>query len=142
MITLDMTAAMAELNAMLARTANLKPVLHAIGELEANKVRARIQSTKIDPYDSEWAPWAPFTAIQRALKGNVAQGLLWDTGALLNSFVVESTIASVTIGTPVSYAEGLQFGDARMPAREFMGWNDSDFPIIEALVIKYMELGI
>lgn len=141
MITIDIQQAMSELSMIAARAADMGPILHTIGAMEARKSFDRIRETKVDPLESEWDPWAESTRSQRERKGNAGQGLLWDSGYLLNSFEVNADPMQVVIGTEVEYAGYLQEGTFKMPDRAFMGWNDSDLPIIEGTVAAYLMTG-
>lgn len=138
-MTIDMDAAVIELNLIVARLANPQPMLQAIGDWQAEKVRERIRTGKVDPWNSEWAPWRPRTQAAREKKGNTAQGLLWDSGKLLGSITVESGINQVVIGTPLDYAAYLQDGTGKMAERAFMGWNDEDFAVAELFGVAYLE---
>lgn len=139
MMTIDAEQAIAELNAIAVRLANMTPFLQSVGNTQAGAIHARIQRSKTAPMGGNWAPWRPRTEAARIKKGNAQQGLLWDSGALLNSFVVETGPDAVTIGTPVSYAVYLQDGTERMAAREFMGWSETDVSAVELLGIAYIE---
>src|SRR5262245_9272653 len=121
MMTIDARQALTELAAMLSRTTNMAPVLSAIGQMQRAKIQARIRDTKIDPDGGPWAPWAPATRAYREGKGNAGQGLLWDTGNLLNNIEVNADPMKVVIGTAVEYGLFLQSGTGRMPARAYMG---------------------
>lgn len=144
MITISADLALAELNGIMARLANPQPVLKSIGDWQAWKVRNRIQETKTDPDGKAWAEWAPFTLEERTEKGNAHQGLLWDTGHLLDSINVESFMDGLNIGTDVDYAEELQNGRSdkpKMPARPFIGWSTDDFIHMENKMAVYLETG-
>jgi phage gpG-like protein len=143
MITIDIQQAMSELTMIAARAVDMQPVLHTIGGMEADKIWGRIRDGKVDPWGNAWEPWVPFTRSERERKGNVQQGLLWDTGALLDSFEDQSAVNAnpmeVVIGTRINYAEELQEGrPGQMVARPFLGWNAADFPIIEGMVAAYL----
>ena len=76
---------------------------------------------------------------QRSLKGNEAQGLLWDTGTLLHSIRHQTDARSVAIGTDVPYALELQIGRSNMVARPFVGWESSGMEHAERLMVHYIE---
>jgi len=139
MITLNADRAIADLGAILTRMAHLEPALSSIGARQVREVNARIKDTKLEPDDLPWAPWAPFTRKQREEKGNVPQGLLWDTGTLLHSIRAQTGLNSVTIGTNVPYADELQYGRRDMPPRPFLGWGASDIRGAEMLVIQHIQ---
>lgn len=144
MMTIDISSAIAGLNLILART-ETNNFLSLVGSFEKNVIQTRIRETKIDPDEHAWAPWQPFTRHQREAKGNVPQGLLWDTGNLLNSIRFEESFGQVEIGTDVPYAHELQHGrdgsagQRPMVPREFIGWQQSDFPALEAMLVGHLE---
>lgn len=138
-LTIDISQAVGELNLILARTAALEPFMQAVGQFEASKAIHRILELKQDPDDASWAPWRESTRTSREKKGNVGQGLLWDTGTLLHSFEIEAGMDDVVIGTPTEYAGYLQSGTGRMEARPFLGWDERDYPAIEAMLIAHLE---
>lgn len=152
MITADFSPVLAELRAMLARTADMQPALNKIGEMQVDAIRARIQSTKHDPDGGAWSPWMPRTEQYRNRKGNAAQGLLWDEGTLLNSIRFESGIPAqgdlfdmpyeLAIGTDVTYATWLQDGTKHMASRAFIGWDESQIPLVEEMLARYVEFGM
>ncbi len=147
MITVEINAdqALAELGAMVARARDTAPVLAVIGSMEVENVHARIRQSKTNPWGGDWAPWASFTREERERKGNAQQGLLWDTGALMDSihFSVDSlrSMSFVDIGTNLDYARDLQEGTDNMPARPFLGWNDEDALFYERILLNYIETG-
>jgi phage virion morphogenesis protein len=145
MITIDAAATLLQLNAMLARMRNPEPAFSVIGYQQRDAIRRRIQREKRDPDGNAWAPWAdatlhgwgPFPG--REDKGNVAQGLLWDDGTLLDSIQSKSTAKGVDITSDTPYAGYLQDGTRKMPARPFMGWTDDDTQQAEMTVLHYIE---
>lgn len=141
MITADFSPVLAELRAMLARTADMQPALHAIGEMQADAIQARITTLKSAPDGEEWSPWSERRLKERTDKGNVGQGLLWDTGTLLHSIVVVDDPTQVVIGTPLPYADELQNGRDDMGPRPFIGWVDDKLPLVEEMLARYVEFG-
>lgn len=142
MITSNLEPVIAELRAMLARTADMQPALHAIGEMQAESIRARITTMKTSPDGEEWSPWSKRRLKERTEKGNLGQGLLWDTGTLLHSIVVVDDPTSVVIGTPVKYADELQYGRDDMGPRPFIGWVEDKLPLVEQMLARYVEFGV
>ena len=138
MFEIDYALAMDELDGMLARLADPAPLLEHIGLYEVAEARERIQRSKDDPLGYAWAPWMPSTAAQRARKGNADQGLLWDTGALLDSITASVAGNTVTIGSAVDYAGYLQDGTDRMAARPFLGWSADALAFYEHLTSEYL----
>lgn len=105
-----------------AKLQQLPTVLEQIGRDEVLKTQERIRSSKTGPDGKPWAPWSMATLKQRTRAGNAQRGLLYRTGALLNSiqFKVENTL--LTIFTNETYAKFLQFGTPKMKARPFVGF--------------------
>ena len=102
---------------------NPRPLMQEIGDIITEDIRNMISTRKVGPDDRPWAPWAPSTAKARERKGNAALGLLVDSGTLLRS-ITSQVIGShhtVQIGTNVSYAQYLNQGTPKMPARPFLG---------------------
>ena len=142
MLTIDASEAIAALNAMAMRMANTEPVLAAIGYAETEVIRARIEEGKTTPEGQQWAPWRPWTREERENKGNESQGLLWDTGTLLNSIRHQTDARSVVIGTDVEYAHELQVGRGGpypMVARPFIGWNEEGAAHAEMLMLHHIQ---
>lgn len=141
-ITSDTSAAIAELQAMAGRTANMQPFFAMLGRLQVEAAQTRITTTKTEPIGSPWLPWSAFTRKEREAKGNAARGLLFDTGTLLNSIHAKPTIYGVEIGTELDYAKDLQEGDLHMPAREFLGWTPGAIVESARLATLFIEKGI
>jgi phage gpG-like protein len=127
MLTINLSEALAGLN--LLSQMNMAPWLAAVGAHEVKEIEKRIESTKGGPDYDPWAEWSPRRLREREAKGNVGQGLLWDTGTLLHSFEFAYTPFEVMIGTDIAYAKELQEGrtdPTRMSARPFVGWTDEE----------------
>ena len=107
-VEIDAREAMAGFEALLHRVTDLRPLFADIGGWQKFKTMDMIENTKLSPYDTPWKPWRPATARYREFKGNAAQGLLWDTGLLLNSFDFDADETGVEIGTPVEYGGEVQ----------------------------------
>ena len=105
------------------KTRNKRGILEPLAKKEKARTQQRLASTKIDPFGTSWVPWASSTADQRARKGNLASGLLFDTGNLYRSIDYNVTGDSFSVGTNVDYAEYHQFGTEHIPSREFLGFN-------------------
>ena len=144
MMTIDSAQVLAEIGALQHRISSPSAFLQEVGTVQQEKAQARIRDTKDTPWGAAWAPWQPMTLKERTIKGNADQGLLWDSGALLNSIHYELEPFSVTIGTDLEYALDLQDGTDRMAARPFLGWDDLDLGDIEKLAAMYFysEFGL
>lgn len=138
MMTFDAVGAIGYLNGLMARMHNMQPVMAEIGEHQASRILQRILQSKVDPEAHSWAAWLPSTRDERAHKGNIGQGLLWDEGTLLHSIAVQAKAHEVTIGSTAKYAEFLQDGTPRMEARPFMGWVGEDTALAEMQIVKYL----
>jgi phage gpG-like protein len=146
MLEIDFGSAMEDVDLMLARLADPSPLLEVIGQTEVAFVRARITSLKEDPAGGQWAPWSPWRAAERAAKGNASQGLLWDSGALLNSITAQVDGPVLQVGsTAGDYAKYLQEGWTSLagndaPARPFLGWDADALAFYETLTVTYLQL--
>lgn len=146
MLEADFSAMLADLGLMLERASNPLPVLTRIGASEVENVRARIKQSKLSPWGDNWAPWATSTAKERARKGNAEQGLLWDTGDLLDSINAVANIygpghGTLDVGSDLDYAGYLQDGTEKMPARPYLGWNEATLAFYEAMMVGFVEFG-
>lgn len=139
MIEADFAPVMLELAAMLARIKHPQPMLSAIGETERANVQERILSGKVTPWGVAWDPWRPQTAEYRAKKGNAQQGLLWDTGKLVNDIHATVTGNTVEIGSSLPYAIDLQNGTNIMAPREFLGWEPTSMAAIEQAAVLFLS---
>jgi len=145
MLTTDFGTALTILGGMLARMADMQPALKRIGQQKASDIQDNILHGKHTPDGDAWSPWTHYTRSEREHKGNVSQGLLWDTGALVNSIHAQSHAGSVSIGTDVAYGPDLQYGRSghqAMDARPFLGWAPSDLPMVSHMLALYIETGV
>ncbi len=151
MISIDMEAALATLNAILARSRDLEPVLSVIGAIEAAKAEDRIQNTKEDPDGEAWLPWRPGTRKERMRQGTAGYGLLYITGGIARSQRFEAEDQVLSIGSSNKLALFHQFG-TRGPGvgpsgyhdvpRPFLGWEDEDLPNYARMIAEYIEEGL
>ena len=151
MISIDMEAALATLNAILARSRDLEPVLSVIGAIEAAKAEDRIQNSKEDPEGDAWIPWRPSTRKQRMRDGTAGYGLLYITGGIARSQRFEAEDQVLSIGSSNKLALFHQFG-TRGPGvgpsgyhdvpRPFLGWEDEDLPNYARMIAEYIEEGL
>ena len=151
MISIDMEDALATLNAILARSRDLEPVLSVIGAIEAAKAEDRIQNSKEDPEGDAWIPWRPSTRKQRMRDGTAGYGLLYITGGIARSQRFEAEDQVLSIGSSNKLALFHQFG-TRGPGvgpsgyhdvpRPFLGWEDEDLPNYARMIAEYIEEGL
>jgi phage gpG-like protein len=139
MMTFDASQAIGYIDGMLARLLNMQPLMAEIGAQQASKIMLRIMAEKDDPDGHPWAAWMPATRDERARKGNVGQGLLWDKGTLLHSINVRASSLGVEIGSDSPYARFLNEGTRRMAARPIVGWSAADVAGVENQVVRYLE---
>jgi len=129
--------------AALNRIANAEHAswITAVGEREKALIQERIRTTKQDPDGHDWAPWRPFTKAKREAQGNAGQGLLWDTGELLQSPTYLTPFgAELEIGTDVDYAKVQQEGiEGHMAARPFIGWSEADQVWLETSLVEHLQ---
>lgn len=110
------------------RLANLRPVM--LGAI-APRVQAMLKKhweSKGAAFGHKWAPWSESTARKRAKKGNVASGILVDTGhlfkVLVRDRITDNRLRSVPGGlklaldTRVPRAVFHQVGTQFMPERQ------------------------
>lgn len=139
MISTNVAEVIGALNAIQIRVADTRPVMELIKEHQTSKILLDIMQDKSAPDGESWAPWAASTRASREKKGNVAQGLLWDTGTYLASIQASATINTVIIGSSDRIATWLQEGTHRMPARPVFGWTDEDSTYVETLLMRHIE---
>ncbi len=142
MMTFDDGGAILRLGGILARMANMQPVMAEIGIDQRSEVQDRLIHGKEGPEHEHWDAWAPMTRAERQAKGNVPQGLLWDSGALIQSILSKPSGESVEIGTDIPYAADLQFGHPApqpMSGRPFLGWSEEGQLRAEHMVVRYLE---
>lgn len=107
--------------------------LHKVGQQQVQAVQDRIRSSKVGPDGKAWRPWSLSTLRQRTKEGTAGLGLLYRTGALLNSIQYKVSKGVLTVFTNMHYGKFLQFGTRKMPARPFIGWGNELNNIINTL---------
>jgi phage gpG-like protein len=118
---------------------NARPFLFSVGQREVALAKYRIRTSKTDPNNRPWRPWAPSTRVSRARRGTLTQGLLYDTGRLYQAFTVNATNLRVNIENTTQYARYLQRGTSRMPARPFLGFGRDSKQQLSRLFQDYMK---
>lgn len=140
-LTVDFAAAVEGLSQIAARTANMTPFMTILGEYESDQAKVRIATLKTTPEFSPWAPWSLRTLYERMAKGNEELGLLYDTGALLESIHSVPRIDGFEVGTGLDYGRELQEGRPGMPPRPFLGWSPEEADMAEKLALLFIEKG-
>lgn len=139
MFAFNIDGVIAHVDGMLARMANMQPVMASIGDEQASRIMLRLMQTKQDPDGNAWDAWKPSTQAHREAKGNAHQGLLWDEGTLLHSVTMAAAPHSVVIGESAAHAIYLQDGTPKMAARPSVGWGAEDKALAEHQVVRYLE---
>lgn len=130
--------AIVAINNKIAQLQNMTPALNQIGQMAVASTRYRITNSKTDPSGAAWRPMTRATVRQRARRGTLANGLLWDTGRLLRSINYRLVKNTVQVYSSVPYAQYLQFGTTRMPARKFLGWSNADIANMSMIVNAFL----
>lgn len=139
MIKINMQEEGFDFEDLVSKLKNPRPLLVEVAGVIKADITERITTTKVDPDGNPWEPWAQSTATRRARDGSWARGLLWNSGALLDSLVekIEPKRAVVTATAP--YAGFLQYGTRNMPARPFVGISQQANEDIIDLVNEYLD---
>lgn len=105
--------AAARVRAIANRTANMTPVLRAIGAAMRAQVARRFDDGR-DPNDVAWAPMSDATkAMRRRGRGRGEPKSLLDTGRLRRSVTFSATVDTLRFGSNLVYAAAQQFGNPR-----------------------------
>lgn len=114
---------------LLTDALDTRAILDEAGAILFQRIRKRF----LDQEDPDGIAWVPSAASRKRSGG----GTLYDTGRLFRSLQLyadgENTRA---IGTNVPYAPIHNFGQGRMPRRQFLGFGDEDATVVERLIIK------
>lgn len=153
-ISLDSIATQSAIAELTSKLGDLTPIFASIGEYMLGEVRDRFDS-ETAPNGAKWAPLAMSTIEnkqRRQKSGTTRNGksrvrsnaepnaILKDTFLLRDTMTYNSSAFSVAIGTPLVYGVYHQYGTARMPKREFLGYNDADLDEIEEIVIDALVI--
>lgn len=111
---------------LLALLKNPKPLLTRVGQMMVDTTVGRIVAVKEDPQGNPWAPWAASTRRARERAGTASRGLLYNTGTLASSIYFAINGNSVVVSSTAPYAQYLQDGTPKMPARPFLGIGEGE----------------
>lgn len=101
---------------------NLENAKREIAQDEIAAAKTRITMSKTDPDGRPWAPWSLSTLRQRTRERNLARGLLYRTGRLLNSFKFRIDRNKIIIQSTAPYSGYLQRGRLNMRPRQILGF--------------------
>ena len=114
------------LNKLIKQTNDLSPAFRDIGEhlLESTQNRMSQEQT---PSGEAWEPLRPSTIKQKAVSGQSGKTLR-GYGTLADTLNYQLSDNQLMFGSNMEYAATHQFGreSANIPAREFLGFSDSD----------------
>ena len=104
-------------------------------ESMARRIRYTVQLNILQGRDPDGNPYKPLVRpIRKKLRKNDPRPLI-DTGALVNSFVVQvESDTRAIVGDPTEYGIFQNFGTSHVPSREFMGIRPEDRAEMETLV--------
>ena len=121
--------------------AERREFLNEVGATFAGLAINRIEKKKADPDGVKWAPWASSTARARRKEGSAGTGLLLRTGALRDSinYEVQGNM-KVVIKTDLPYAQYIQNGTSKMPARPFLGSGKMEDREMKQIWKRYINL--
>lgn len=142
MIEADFSGIYAWADKALAALADTSAPLAEAAQVGEDAIKRRIQSDKTTPDGEAWAPWSLGTSKARERRGTSGNGLLYDSGKLLNSISASLAPGALSIAPTVDYAGFLDGGTSRMPAREFMGWSESDEEEISAVFAAWFDRSV
>lgn len=111
-----------KLDKWIQKVSNPKELLSELGKREVKRAKQRFKD-KTSPDGKRWQAWDRDTQEERIREGSAANGLLVDSGALMNSIDYEVIHNQLYIGSNVDYAHHIQNGTQHMPARPFVGFN-------------------
>lgn len=115
-------------------------LLEEIGQILQGSVQERIVKSKEDPEGKKWAPWSFATHRARIKDGDESKGLLYKSGKLRDSIKYELSDTRVIVGSDETapYAEYLNDGTNKMPARPFIGISKKDETAITKAIKGYI----
>jgi phage virion morphogenesis protein len=128
-----------DFNKQVDKLRNPAVYLSRIGEALLQATHERIQKTKVSPDGTPWAPWASSTARARRKAGTAGTGLLFNTGALDKSLTYSVQGPKVSVHSSSPYAQYLQNGTSRMPARPFLGIGKKEEALILDIWNKWLK---
>lgn len=130
------------LQRLLDRTRNYSPAWEKVG-IQAE--RSTGMNFRASGRPTKWAPLAPKTLASRRKRGKGGK-ILQDNGLLKASVTSNASIKRISaqrieFGTNLSYASVQQNGTARIPARPFLMWQDTDLQIAKRIFLDHLRQG-
>lgn len=126
------------------------PVMRALADDQAGRVRDRFKD-QAGPGGTPWAPLSPVTIEKRQKDGHVPISILRATGGLAGSITWSARPSGFDLGTDGAvedYAGIHQFGgeagrnrSVTIPARPFMGFDDTDLDIMSEELLDWVARG-
>ena len=136
MFEIDVRAnALRATDGLIARLRDPAPALNEVGAFLERKTKFRF-AKQVDPSGNPWAPLAAST-IANKRRRKAPKEILRDTGTLDSSITFTTGRDEVRSGTSLEYAEWLQKGTKRMPARPFLGFEAGDEAAIQKIFARY-----
>ena len=144
----------AETRRLIAAGRQWKTVLAAFG---AYMVAETAQNFKDQGRPEKWQDVKEATKVARWMRGNssrkrkrtmVGAGaakfigmfkILMDSGRLANSITFDADNKQVEIGTNLVYAATHQFGRGKIPARPFLGFQETDVERFQEMIAEWIE---
>jgi len=113
--------------------------LDELGKEQVKITQERIRTGKQTPDGQAWAPWSLATLRKRTREGSAGGGLLYRTGALMNSIKYRVSNKTLTVYSDSPYGTFIQNGTWRMPARQFLGWSQAQLNRIKDIMRGLVE---
>lgn len=137
---IDSSDAKLKLNKLIKELKRPRDMMQEVSDVIVEDIKNRIIKTKTDPDGNKWAPWAPSTREARVKDGTAALGLLYRNGDLARSITATMKGSkSFEISSDLEYAQYLQEGTAKMPARPFIGISKRAQTGINQVIKQYLE---
>jgi phage virion morphogenesis protein len=124
---------------------NFTDLHRQVGHAVLNSTLQRFKDG-VDPDGKPWPKSQRVLGKKRGRKGRKGTKTLIDTGRLRSSLTVAATADEAVVGTNTIYARIHQYGGktgrgraVKMPARPYLGLNDDDRAVIDAIVEGAIE---
>lgn len=141
------------INTLRERTADISPVVDALGQILVAGAQQRFVNQK-DPDGVPWKPLSPVT-LSRRRKGGGGAEILRDTGRLMSGIQYDVTGGALSVFSPEVYARTHQLGARKgqygrnkrgnpipwgdVPQRRFLGMSAEDQAEMNELLTRYID---